>query len=355
MSAVETYLNSPTRQLAGYEYIWQGGAGELRSKVRYITLSNPYEIINEIWNYDGSSTGQATTEASEVLLHPRRIYRDFTRPLNDYFYVLCEAVLPDGTPAPGNTRTAFPSPTAETLGAWFGFEQEFFVEPIDSAAEENRNTVVQGPFYCGVEATTPAFSHIRLRTEAIVAKARALGLGVTGWNLEVAPAQTEIQIFGPALRACDDLIMLRYICHQTLLHYGLKPNFAPKPYPALNGSGLHTNVSTTVTRETTDGIGLAVIHTLMPHFADRHLVHLASYGDGNEARLTGTHETSSLREFSYSVGGRHTSVRIPRSVAAAGGGYFEDRRPAASADPYAIGTVMIETLQQAIGSYSLHS
>jgi glutamine synthetase len=348
MSAVDAYLNSPTRSpTAGYEYIWQGGAGELRSKVRYLTLADPDEIMNETWNYDGSSTAQATTEASEVLLNPRRVYRKS----NEYYYVLCESIFPDGTPAPGNTRTAFPAQAAEELGAWFGFEQEFFVEPIDPA-EENRNTVVQGPFYCGTTATTPAFSRIRQLTEEIVAKARALGLGVTGWNLEVAPAQTEIQIFGPAFRACDDLTMLRYICHQTLLQYGQRPVFAPKPYPTLNGSGLHTNVSTTVTRETTDGIGLAVIHSLMSQLAARHDIHLASYGSGNEARLTGTHETSSLREFSYSVGGRHTSVRIPRSVAAAGGGYFEDRRPAANADPYAIGTVMIETLRQAIGSYS---
>jgi glutamine synthetase len=347
MSAVEAYLNSPIRnqQPTGFEYIWQGGAGELRSKVRFLALSSPEEILNETWNYDGSSTGQATTEASEVLLKPRRVYRKS----NEYYYVLCESILPDGTPAPGNTRTAFPSQTAENLGVWFGFEQEFFIEPIDPIV---RDTVVQGPFYCGTTATTPAFSRTRQLTEEIVAKARAIGLGVTGWNLEVAPAQTEIQIFGPAFRACDDLTMLRYICHQALLQYDLKPVFAPKPYPTLNGSGLHTNVSTTTTRETTDGIGLAVIHSLMPHLAARHDIHLASYGSDNETRLTGTHETSSLHEFSYSVGGRHTSVRIPRSVAAVGGGYFEDRRPAANADPYAIGTVMIETLRQAIRHYT---
>jgi glutamine synthetase len=349
MSAVNTYLNA-NRPPTGYEYIWQGGAGELRSKVRYIALASPDEILNETWNYDGSSTGQATTEASEVLLKPRRVYHKAAN--NDYYYVLCEAVLLDGSPAPGSYRTAFPANDAEELGVWFGFEQEFFVESADpvAAAEEaaTRDATTQGPFYCGTTATTPAYSHIRQITEEIVARARAIGLSVTGWNLEVAPAQTEIQIFGPALRACDDLTMLRYICHQVLLPRGLKPNFAPKPYPHLNGSGLHTNVSTTATRETTDGIGLAVIHSLMPHFAARHDIHLASYGSGNEARLTGTHETSSLREFSYSVGGRHTSVRIPRSVAAAGGGYFEDRRPAASADPYAIGAVMVETLRQAL-------
>jgi len=341
MSAVSAYLNQ-NQPPAGYEYIWQGGAGELRSKVRYLQLPSPEAILNELWNYDGSSTGQATTEASEVLLRPCRIYKDANRQTSDYYYVLCEALLPDGrTPAPGNTRTAFPSDTAASLGAWFGFEQEFFIEPMEGTAA--LNATEQGPFYCAVAATT--HSKIRHYTEAIVGRARALGLGITGWNLEVAPCQTEIQVFGPAERACDDLTMLRYICHQTLIPYGQRPVFAPKPYPSLNGSGLHTNVSTTATRDPSGG--LAAIHALMPRFAARHDAHIAAYGAGNEARLTGTHETSSIREFSYSVGGRHTSVRIPRSVAAAGHGYFEDRRPSAAADPYEIGTVILQTIAAA--------
>jgi glutamine synthetase len=336
MSAVAAYINRPP---AAYEYVWQGGNGELRSKVRFMSLSSPDEILNEIWNYDGSSTGQATTESSEVLLKPCRIY---TEESTRYNFVLCEALLPDGTPAQGNTRTAFSaeSRVAENHAVWFGFEQEFFIEPVDGAPA-GIDSVEQGPFYCAVEATTSTFSRTRELTEAIVSRARSLGLGITGWNLEVAPSQTEIQVFGPALRACDDLLLLRYLCHRVLAPHGFRPVFAAKPYPHLNGSGLHTNISTTATRD--PALGLAAIHSLMPRFAERHDAHIAVYGSDNVARLTGTHETSSIREFSYSVGGRHTSVRIPRAVAAAGHGYFEDRRPAASADPYEIGTAILRT------------
>ena len=60
------------------------------------------------------------------------------------------------------------------------------------------------------------------------------------------------------------------------------------------------------------------------------------YGD-NKKRLTGEHETSSMNEFSYGVGNRAASVRIPTSTRSANGkGYIEDRRPASDIDPYIV-------------------
>jgi glutamine synthetase len=323
-----------------YEYIWLDASGTPRSKVRYLDLSPPHHILTELWNYDGSSTGQATTEDSEVLLRPVRTYVE--EDSSGYTYVLCDSIHPDGTPVRGCNRPHFPAVGAESADVWFGFEQEFFIEPIlDRPTTDVMNATEQGAFYCAVGGK------VRQLTEEIVAAARRIGLGITGWNLEVAPTQTEIQVFGPALRACDDLIMLRYLCHRILANYGCQPNFAPKPYAALNGSGLHTNVSTTATRLARDRIGMYTIHDAMISFAARHAEHIAVYGAGNEARLTGIHETSSINGFSYSVGGRHTSIRIPRATDAAGGGYFEDRRPAANADPYLVGAAIIRTLTAA--------
>lgn len=37
------------------------------------------------------------------------------------------------------------------------------------------------------------------------------------------------------------------------------------------------------------------------------------------------------------------SIRIPKAVAVAGKGYFEDRRPASNADPYQICDIMVQT------------
>ncbi|CRK26474.1 hypothetical protein BN1708_004203 [Verticillium longisporum] len=76
----------------------------------------------------------------------------------------------------------------------------------------------------------------------------------------------------------------------------------------------------------------------------RHLEHIAVYGEGNEKRLTGRHETGSIDQFSYGVATRGASIRIPRECAAKGFGYFEDRRPASNADPYRITGIMMETI-----------
>jgi len=49
----------------------------------------------------------------------------------------------------------------------------------------------------------------------------------------------------------------------------------------------------------------------MPRLAAKHKEHLTLYGEGNEKRLTGHHETSSMHSFSYKSRNRGSSVRIP--------------------------------------------
>jgi hypothetical protein len=48
----------------------------------------------------------------------------------------------------------------------------------------------------------------------------------------------------------------------------------------------------------------------------RHAVHIAAYGEGNERRLTGKHETSSMNDFSWGVANRGCSIRVGRMVRA---------------------------------------
>jgi glutamine synthetase len=83
---------------------------------------------------------------------------------------------------------------------------------------------------------------------------------------------------------------------------------------------------------------------MMEKFSAKHALHISVYGDDNDKRLTGIHETSSCDTFSYGVANRAASFRIPSTTAAANGkGYIEDRRPASNIDPYIVGALMADT------------
>merc|ERR1719359_2144520 len=75
----------------------------------------------------------------------------------------------------------------------------------------------------------------------------------------------------------------------------------------------------------------------------KHMEHIKCYGEGNERRLTGLHETAPIDKFSYGVGNRGCSIRIPRTAEAQQCGYFEDRRPSSNMDPYVVTAKIFHT------------
>jgi glutamine synthetase len=89
--------------------------------------------------------------------------------------------------------------------------------------------------------------------------------------------------------------------------------------------------------------GMKHIEAAIKKLEGRHKEHIAVYGENNELRLTGRHETGSIDQFSWGVANRGASIRIPREVGTKGYGYFEDRRPASNADPYRITHLLMET------------
>lgn len=340
------YMDLPVDKIQA-EYVWIGGSGhDLRCKTR--TLTEVPKDVSElpVWNFDGSSTGQAPGKDSEVYINPVAIFPDPFRG-GKHILVLCECVLPDGklTPIPTNTRRAANEimEAAKDHEPWFGIEQEYTLFHKDSVTPfgwpKNGYPRPQGPFYCSA-GTENAFG--RRIADAHYRACLYAGINVSGINAEVMPGQWEYQV-GPCLgiEGGDHLIMSRYIMQRVCEDFGVIVSFDPKPISGdWNGAGCHTNYSTKAMRE--EG-GYDVILAAIEKLGKKHQEHIACYGTGNERRLTGAHETAPIDKFCYGVANRGASVRIPRQAKLQGKGYLEDRRPASNMDPYIVTSKIVHT------------
>lgn len=335
------------------EYIWLGGNNEFRSKSRVLTLHYHKTLsLYPEWSYDGSSTGQASGNDSEVIIKPCALFPDpFNSQWGDYYsmLVLCDTYTPDGNPLPNNHRTHALSLFKKNLKAspWFGIEQEFYLTgPNEEYSSELNDSPLgmkganeQGQYYCSVGANN-AFG--REIASNAYHKCLAAGVKVSGMNAEVAPGQWEIQV-GPCegIESGDHLMICRYILHRVGEEYNVQVNMDPKLVKGdWNGSGCHVNYSTADMRN--DG-GYEHIIKAIEKLGLRHDEHMEWYGEGNEERMTGEHETAHYKKFSYGVANRGASVRIPRQTEKDQKGYFEDRRPASNIDPYVVTSMIFNT------------
>ncbi|KAK8949501.1 Glutamine synthetase cytosolic isozyme 1-1 [Platanthera zijinensis] len=329
------------------EYIWIGGSGiDMRSKAR--TLPGPVTHPSQLpkWNYDGSSTGQAPGKDSEVTLCPQAIYKDPFRRGNNIL-VMCDCYTPAGEPIPTNKRynaaKIFSHPDVADEEPWYGIEQEYTLLQKDInwpfRWPAGGFPGPQGPYYCSVGADK---SFGRDIVDSHYKACLYAGINITGINAEVMPSQWEFQV-GPeiGISAGDQLWIARYILERITEIAGVVLSFDPKPIQGdWNGAGAHTNYSTKSMRA--DG-GYEVIKDAIDKLALRHNEHISSYGEGNERRFTGTHETADINTLSWGVANRGASIRVSRETEKNGKGYFEDRRPASNMDPYTVTSMIAET------------
>jgi len=343
-AVLDRYMSLPVEGKVQAEYVWIDGDQTCRSKCR--TVNSDKAGLDQLpdWNYDGSSTGQAPGDDSEVIITPRATYPDPFRG-GDNILVLCDTYTPGGTPLPTNTRAgavaAFADSDADV--PWFGVEQEYTLFNMDKVTPlgwpEGGYPGPQGPYYCSAGADR---SYGRAISEAHYKACLYAGIAISGTNAEVMPGQWEFQV-GPSvgIAAGDDMWMARYLLQRVCEDFGVYCTLDPKPIAGdWNGAGMHTNFSTEKMRK--EG-GLTEIVTAIKKLGAKHQEHIAAYGEGNERRLTGAHETASIDSFSFGVANRGCSIRIPRATDAEGCGYLEDRRPASNGDPYVISSMIYKT------------
>ncbi len=346
------------------EYIWLDATSNFRSKTKILSESDIN--INDIttlpkWNYDGSSTGQAIGTDSEIFLIPQVIFRDpFRQNMNssNTYLVWCEMVDKNSVPLENSTRhlavKVFDSHT--DVEPWFGIEQEYFI--IDPKTKyplgfnfSNDHVLqepeAQGKYYCSVGSQCALGREIPEKHMEFCLYA---GVDICGINAEVAPGQWEYQI-GPCvgIDGGDHLWISRYILNRLAESYGYDISYHPKPIGKLigigadwNGSGCHTNFSTKLMREAN---GIEHIYKALNRLSKNHQTHMKYYGSDNTMRMSGKHETSSFDTFTFGRANRGASVRIPNVVLNESKGYFEDRRPAANADPYLVTSLILSTCE----------
>ena len=328
------------------EYIWLDGyepVANLRSKTQIKEFAK-FPKLEELplWGFDGSSTRQAEGRSSDCVLKPVALYPDPDR--KNGVLVLSEVMNADGTPHVSNARATI----LDDPGAWFGFEQEYFLYkdgvplgfPVGGGYP-----YPQGEYYTGVGyknvgdiAREIVETHIDLCLDA--------GINLEGINAEVAKGQWEFQIFGKGSRsAADQMWVARYLLLRLTEKYGVDVNWHCKPLGKdvdWNGSGMHSNFSTTHLREVG---GKEYFEALMAAFDKYKNEHIAVYGPDNHLRLTGLHETQSIDKFNYGVANRGASIRVPHSFVNNGyKGYLEDRRPNSQGDPYKIASRILQTI-----------
>jgi glutamine synthetase len=298
------------------EYIWLDGyepVPNLRGKTQVKEFDSFPKLEQlPIWGFDGSSTRQAEGHNSDCMLKPVAVFPDSTK--KNAALVMCEVMMPDGkTPHPSNARAT----VLDDPGAWFGFEQEYFLykdgAPLGFPKGGGFPTP-QGEYYTGV-----GFKNVGEVAREIVDThlelCLAAGINHEGINAEVAKGQWEFQIFH-----CKPL--------------GKDVDW--------NGSGMHTNFSTDHMREAG---GKPYFERLMAAFDKFKNEHIAVYGPDNHLRLTGLHETQSIDKFNYGIANRGASVRVPHSFVNNGyKGYLEDRRPNSQGDPYKIASRILQTI-----------
>jgi glutamine synthetase len=195
--------------------------------------------------FDGSSIeGFARIAESDMYLQPElstfRII-PWERGENTTARVICQVMMPNGQPFPGDPRQVLlrALEEAEELGFdyYVGPEIEFFLF-VPKEGQQEPLPHDRGSYF---DLSTDLASSVR---KEMVNALEAMGIQVEASHHEVATGQHEIDFrYGRALETADNAVTFKYTLKAIAEQHDLFATFMPKPIFGVNGSGMHCHQS----------------------------------------------------------------------------------------------------------------
>ena len=188
--------------------------------------------------------------------------------------------------------------------------------------------------------------------DAVYRGAEAQGLPVETMISEYAQGQFELTLrHGDALRAADDLAMLKRLLRALAVRHGMMASFMAKPFAGRAGSGMHVHASLA------DAGGKNLFadqgEALSPLL--RHAV-AGLLGTMHESMLVFAPHLNSWRRFSaqsyaptmptWGTNNRSVAVRIPAGAPA--GRHLEQRAAGIDSNPYLVGATVLAGMRKGI-------
>lgn len=212
-----------------------------------ITPSQLDKCLDNKCMIDGSSIeGFVRIEESDMYLYPDLdtfVILPWRPQQGKVARLICDVYTPDGAPFEGSPRFILKRQLdrVRSMGYIFnvGPELEFFLFQTNdkgyptTETHDNAGYFDLGPTDMGENA----------RREMVLVLEQ-MGFEVEASHHEVAPGQHEIDFrFDDALMTADRVMTLKLVVKTIAQRHGLHATFMAKPISAVNGSGMHTNMS----------------------------------------------------------------------------------------------------------------
>ena len=231
----------------GVDFVWLQFS-DIEGQIKQITIPARQwtEVVDHGQWFDGSSIqGFARTVENDMYLMPDP--STFTLiPWESgtcTARVICDVLLPNGDPFPGDPRYVLKRQLDRARGMGFEYniapELEFFLfrrhedgevlplQPLDQA----------GYFDISIDIS-------RSIRRKIVESLTEMGVVINAFHHEVAEGQNELDMrYGPGLQLADSTVTARIAAKAVAHQHGLFCSFLPKPMTGKSGSGMHVHQS----------------------------------------------------------------------------------------------------------------